>query len=465
MVKKVVLNVIVYLAFQPFGGFARGEYLTDYVSIFNQQAKPSNYDKGDNAASDYDKAIELFHEAGISIEKEDIRCWPNELKEQKQKEIEKWLQQNDSAIEHVLAGTQKPYYWKKMKSSNDSITGISTSNLGTKEDLMRLLCYRAKLKAVHGDIAGAVEDLAVVCKFGKHMTGPKTVVEQIVGVSFQRQAVETALMVLDRAEVKGEELEVFDSLLQICKADTNLDFMPLRLIAEESLQWAYISDGKSMAFSEKGFHNRRSRLNLHFHNLFYRNGIFLGGFRKGHEADMSYAIAEKSIMQGMDELEHICRLEAWQLHQLMNDDLNVLAITQRSHPFLNTIALVALNHEICAFERFKAYVEGLEATLGVLRFADEEGRLPEGLDELQHAGIMALLPMDPFSGDEIKYKKVGDSFTIYSYGLDFDDDAGKRWVANYLRPSDDGDLVMFPSPRKKPKVMNPLFDVRWPKTQ
>jgi hypothetical protein len=84
--------------------------------------------------------------------------------------------------------------------------------------------------------------------------------------------------------------------------------------------------------------------------------------------------------------------------------------------------------------------------MGVLTFKENNGRLPLDLGELQKAGLLEKIPIDPFSGKPIVYKKLGDNFTVYSYGFDFEDDGGVR-VVDYN--GSNGDIVVWPVKKYK----------------
>jgi hypothetical protein len=64
------------------------------------------------------------------------------------------------------------------------------------------------------------------------------------------------------------------------------------------------------------------------------------------------------------------------------------------------------------------------ATLAAERYRREHaGAVPQSLDALVPR-YLNRVPLDPFSGDPIRYRYVGDSYTIYSIGRNGEDDAG-----------------------------------------
>lgn len=79
------------------------------------------------------------------------------------------------------------------------------------------------------------------------------------------------------------------------------------------------------------------------------------------------------------------------------------------------------------------------------------GRPPENLQELIDKGFMKQMPQDPYGSGTLTYKRNGDDFILYSWGLNFIDDGGKIvWddngnVDNY---SENSDMVFWPLPKE-----------------
>ena len=63
--------------------------------------------------------------------------------------------------------------------------------------------------------------------------------------------------------------------------------------------------------------------------------------------------------------------------------------------------------------------------LAVERYRLAEGKLPNSLTELVPACLDAV-PMDPFDGNELRYKKLETGFVVYSIGEDLSDEGGKE---------------------------------------
>jgi len=90
-------------------------------------------------------------------------------------------------------------------------------------------------------------------------------------------------------------------------------------------------------------------------------------------------------------------------------------------------------------------------------FQHDEGRLPESLAELCPKYLSAV-PRDPYSGRPLVYRRVDDTYVLYSVWHDGDDDGGRFGTFNDIWSSDDFDLdldtfirPMTPPPAPKSK--------------
>jgi len=57
-------------------------------------------------------------------------------------------------------------------------------------------------------------------------------------------------------------------------------------------------------------------------------------------------------------------------------------------------------------------------------FKSRTGRYPESLEELV-PGILKEIPIDPFTGKPLVYRREGEGFIVYSLGSNEKDDGGR----------------------------------------
>ena len=455
MMRILLITVSVFFAL-PLGEiYADANGLTDYVSLYNKESKPENYHPEHNAAEHYQKAMSLFIEAPEEIRNNDIKSWPIDLSDEKVQILKQWVKQNEPALAHLRAGAEKPYLWIE-RTSNGSILGIKMPELAQMRNLMYLLCYKAKLAAIEGKFNEAAEDIATVYQIGNHYTGPLTMVEQAVGTGFKSYAIETALSIIREVKPSKKDRELLFGFLQkhIEKENFQPNITVLRLIALDCLQRMYVANEEGRrVLNETEARRQLAMLNLHAQGLVMLSGTFAGEHYKSDLAGINYQQAEELLSSGLEDLKKVITLDAWQINEMINAKNSALQRIQKSHLVLNTLALTAVNMKIAAHGRLRAQTRGLNIIMAVLEFKENTGLLPANLSELQNAGLLQEMPVDPFSGKPIEYKRLESGFTIYSYGLDFDDDGGRsRAFGDFMFGGQDGDLVIWPPIKHKSEV-------------
>ncbi|MFQ5807068.1 MAG: hypothetical protein ACE5I3_11530 [Phycisphaerae bacterium] len=99
--------------------------------------------------------------------------------------------------------------------------------------------------------------------------------------------------------------------------------------------------------------------------------------------------------------------------------------------------------------RLVATQRGNQTVAEIFKYRHEHGRLPESLDVLQGEHII-----DPYTAKPFLYRVTDEGFTLYSAGIDRDDDGGvhhlrwgrQRGEEGKERPPPDGDYVFWPLP-------------------
>lgn len=468
MVKRFIFIAFSFLALIIGTDFVKAKSLdfVDYVSLYNQASKPDDYKLSNNAAQDYLNAKEVYEDhrkpqkaakyedyfdlKEVNVEEEllwpDMRDWPGGLSTKKLLMLRQWISKNTQSLEFVHSGTKKPYYWVERKSKNGSMVGILIPDLVDLHDMVYLLCCRAKLEALDGIIDKAANDIVAAFKLGDQLVGPKTMIEQKFGTSFKSLAVKTALMIIDNVEVNEEEREFLLHSLFNCTDEENFEpnLLMMKYMSLDCLQRMYILNADNLRVQDKKESRRQiAQLNLQALGLVLHSGTSIGTRYEFKFTKMDYSKAEELLPKGLKELEDVLTLEAYQLNKIVKDEQGVLQRIQKSHPLLNTLAFQAVNLKLSSHERLRARIRGLKIIMGVLEFQDNTGKLPANLTQLQEAGLLQEIPIDPFSGKGMKYKKLEDDFTVYSYGLDFSDDNGQNQLPNFNRPNGD-DLVIWP---------------------
>jgi len=281
-------------------------------------------------------------------------------------------------------------------------------------------------------------------------------VEQAVGTGIKSYAIKTALSIMREVEPAKKDRELLFGSLQKHIEEENFqpNLMILRFIGLDSLQRMYVLNEEGQKkLDETEARRQLAMLNLHAQGLVMLSVTFAGKHYKSEFCGISFQQSEELLLSGLEDLKKVTTLDAQQINEMINTENNVLQRIQKSHPVLNTLALTAVNMKLAVHERLRAQTHGLNMIMAVLEFKENSGRLPASLSELQNAGLLQEMPIDPFSDKPMKYKRLNGNFTVYSCGVDFDDDGGRsRAFGDFMFSEQNGDLVMWPVKKHKSGV-------------
>jgi len=358
---------------------------TNYVAELNKLGIAGR-PESDNAAPYYLKAIEYYIKKPEGL-KVSTRSWPKEQPAQEQVLLKKWVQDNNRALEQIQLGSQKPYCW--FKYTGQSLQAVTSPSTEIRE-LAFALQARAKLQAEDGNITSALNDIATLYTIGAQMSaGPKHLVEKLVGIAVKSLSIRAVFNILDRKMIDAALMKSLEEKFK-------------QLVTEHS----------------EPFDIRGEKIYL----------------QEQVETDPKYRFFKPYLNSTIEYYDKIVTKNPWQLH-------NETQSIAEDNPLIET-AGSAMPKVIEIESRIRAEEQALIAILTVLRYNADKGRYPAELSELVSASYIKGLPKDPFSDKPLVYKQTRQSFTLYSFGGDFDDDGGlhSKWGIG----EEGGDQVFWP---------------------
>ncbi len=406
---------------------AKPKITVNYLAEYNRTARPQNYDPNENAAPYYQKAFDAFVDMPGKVQRL-YTNWPTDFNETDQNKLRQWVASNEKAFGHFRDACRKPYYWLERKSGKDnSILDIKLAELNIFRELTRALLWDAKIKAIQGQFQPTFENILTCYSAGRHKCRPNLLLtEQLNGLGLKKEALDSALVILNNTNVESEALGFFQNALQ-SKLNTD-DYIPSiqteKYILYDVLQRKFIDNGKGtgrLAFNVDLEYITLGGLwpNLK-HKLYY---CFIGPTRN--------EIVEQ-IEQGIAMYTSIMTKTPWQTKSEKSDYLReIQKIKERSY-FLDHIG-ERVERIFYSYHKTKAQTDALITILAVLRFNNTKGYLPETLDELVSTGYLKAVPSDPYSSGTLVYKRTEDNFKLYSIGEDFSDDGGAIEIVNKAR--------------------------------
>jgi len=413
----------------------------DYVAKLNELAKAGRPEEL-NAAPFYKKAFELCVEKPEKLKKLDYKAWPDDLTAEQREALQTWVRQSSKALTQLKKGTQKPHYWPEYRGT--SMMGIVLPQLRQAKTLAIALCSRAKLEAVKGDYKDAFSDLLACYQFGMHFTGPKTLIEQLVGIAIRALPVNATFQILDKQEPDSDLLKDFQQKLSL-RQESPIDFTAEKFSAYDIIQTIFTDDGTGgghipeLSIEQK--ENRPDSVMKVLLSVLTEEQIrVLTKLDRRETSDLT-----DKLYQYFGE---VAQSTPWQLHSQGKDVQKAVEEMTKENPLLHTPAVgrvVELSY------RSEIETQALISTIAILRYKAHKGQYPQNLEKLIEAGYLKNLPMDPYSDKPLIYKLTEDNFTLYSLGADFDDDGGapSKWGEG----EKGGDQVFWPvqSPEKQKK--------------
>ena len=440
----LILCLIFYCFYISLG---RPNITINYVQQANLLVRPVA-DESLNAAPLYQKAFAAYKEPP-KIELKEKHCI-EQLSIEEFSALKQWLSDNNDAIRFFRQAGERPYCWWQRQTKNDIVINVIMPELSSVKKMATVIAWHAKLKAQDGNIEEALDDLLACYRAGMHLKGPRSLVEQLVGMAIQALSVWGVFDILDNQKIDGQLLKsLLDKFQDLVGRDSFVASYDVeRFCGLDFLQRCYTDNGRGSGHMIPG----RAKECFHLMREYNTESEF-GEF--GRFLVMSLASTDREQMnREFDKMYNIGQEWAyktpWQLRQ-ENADLGMgmenwsFFRKARLWPIQIFVPVVAQVSEIA--HRAKAYCEALITVMSILRYKQIHGVYPENLNKLLETDLLTKLPMDPFSDKPLVYRKTDDGFTLYSVGRNFTDDGGKPSLDRKGKPkswADDGDAVFWP---------------------
>jgi hypothetical protein len=408
----LLLLIVVFLSLTP-AGSPRAS--VDYIAEYNRLNKPTDFDPNDNAAPYFDKAFELMVEEPNDI-KALYKLWPGDMNDDQIKTAQKWIEVNKQTINYLKQAIAKSCYWKPLTTdTNQPLWNIEMPYLRLFRQSAYLLCMEAKLMAQEGQTKKAFEQLADVYKMGAFLTGPKFIVEQLVGKAISTSALQSTFQILEHTSPAPALLK------NIHQRISELSSRQLIMIDFTIERWVFDDE------AQRGFPSFRWEFS-DWRYAFFNNPV---GIIKmwWHMNPMGRYQPEKERAKADKIYEYLTAAThrtPWELHKEGNDVSNMIEEMTKNDLLLNVLIPAVPKYLLFSYHRVQVETDALIATTAILRYKADKGHLPQDLQTLVTDGFLDKLPMDPFSDGPLVYKLSDDNFVLYSVAQDFNDNGGKH---------------------------------------
>ena len=411
----------------------------DYVEWLNDFVR-ADRSESNNAQPYYEKASELHAEMPKWLG-ENMSSWPSDFNEADSRVLTDWLEDNRRAIEILREGSLRAGYWNQYHTDETRLDKDLVANaikvLPRYRRLAFTMRWQIRRQADVGNLEAAISDSIALTKFGGHLQGHGFLIEQMVGIAIEAMASGEILKLLDRFDMPAHILA--NTYRQLEGQFERQE--PIVSLEAEKVFWY---DGIQRGFTDDGQGNGRILArglpyvvtNNHMNNMWKLASFSL--------PDRKEMVAR--IDQHYAHFADVFSKTPWELQDERVNGARSNAGIRIAPVLLENIAsaMPKLNRQCW---RIRTDRKALLTILAVMRYEKSDGHYPADLDALVGAGYLKQLPMDPFSGRTLVYRRTDDSFTLYSFGPNFQDDGGISGTGSSGRArkwADDGDTVFWP---------------------
>lgn len=436
-----VLLLILYISW-----FLSGKPIitTNYIEVLNKAITPSlDIDPNFNALPYYVKAAEIFEKKSDNKTiKTLIRKTYKEITTEDVNNIKLWINQNQRIFELLEDAAQKPYYWPNYyanNKNNEELIAVLLPHLASYRDFCYALCWRARINMMENRTDAAFSDLLCSYKLGSHLRNTTTLIEQLVAISIQGKTVSTVCEFLKQYKIENSDLvklqNIFEELIKT--ENFKLRFEAEKLFLYDEIQRSFTADriggGHLYLKRVRGW----GALMGSNRDEFYKNIIRVMFTHPNKQetlenANIFYDQIEKFSVKPPYELRNVSVDEEYK--KITKGNLMLQMLT----PAFGKV-----------FEknwRIKIQVESILPLIALNIYCQDKSIYPDNLQQLVDEDYLAEIPIDPFSGELIKYKKTDGDFILYSFGLNMIDDGGVKGKDKSGKTkdwADNGDTVFW----------------------
>jgi hypothetical protein len=386
--------------------------------------------------------------------------WPGDMNSTDRGNLRAWLADNDQVFRMAEYAMSRKYCRFHLYSRDGDLGYVDTyKDLFGARELREAFFWRAKMKAADGDVAGAIHDVLLVSGMSRNFVNYPYMSEWYIGKGMVEGGCWAGLEIASRANLTGGQLaELAAGLESSGKAyysiGTALEYN--RFLIHDMVQRSFSDDGHGNGRFLAGHSYRRivEDKKRYYHSVGDKLRLklsVLGDAYATEDRKTTLARWDKAV----DKAIRLSELPLWELDGKYAADVSSLK-TDLEHNSITVMLDIGLKEYIHEPQKTRNIVEGTLATLAVLRYKTEKGRLPDGLDEVVKAGLLKEMPLDRYSGKPFVYEKTVKGFKLYSVGETIKDDGTSGRGPITFWPAD-GYYRGYPAPAMDDQDINRSF--------
>ena len=416
----------------------------NYVDWLNEFVRASR-DEADNARPYYERAFELYVKMPKWLDANPAIS-PTDLNDVELTSLANWLDDNQEAVESLREGSRLLYCWGKYQSDETELAkGLVANTMEILPGFRRLaftMRCRIRYTAYTGDTRTALDDCAVLARFGGHLEGHGLLIEQLFGVAIEAMAYGTLTKVLHEVNVPADVLESVQQELE-------QRFGPPDPVISLEAEKAFWYDQIQRTFTDDGRGGGRALMRA----LPY---VVEDDWKDGLWKLVSFNYPDRREAVAMIDryFARAAELLAKTPSDLQNEGIDADGWTETLQAGLMLNMLGPAHYRVAQMSwRLKTHRVAVLTVLALMRHKEDTGQYPAELHQLVEAGYISRLPGDPFGEGPLVYRRTDEGFLLYGLGTNLRDDGGRLGTGKEGKPrmwADNGDWVFWPVP--KPQV-------------
>ncbi|HLH56996.1 MAG TPA: hypothetical protein VKY92_25675 [Verrucomicrobiae bacterium] len=324
--------------------------------------------------------------------------------------VEAYVQSNSLAVAKVQEALQLSQFRFPVDFSYGP--DIELPHLGNLKELARMAAFQTALDVHGGSREEWPKHVEVQLELAGTLDDEPILISHLVRNAIVRMAVQATERSLNRVTPNDDACKRLQSAFAHV-GETNL--LPAALVGERAMMIpAFRLSWKEIQSSSQRDEPASQSRTPHRYSGKPATFLWFTGF---FERDLDFFLAT------MEKCISLARMPFPERLDLTNYFETACTTAQKRAYFLSEMLLPSLSRVVVRDASNQALVELATCALAVERFRLAEGRLPTSLKELTPRFLDAV-PIDPFDGNPVRYRRLSSGYVIYSVDSDGHDDGG-----------------------------------------
>lgn len=346
-------------------------------------------------------------------------------------QVAAWLQANEAALAKAVKASQLPHFYSPLVADEDDmLVAIVLPGIQGTREIGRALAARAMLRLEQGKYDEAWSELLALSRLGRLVGSGPTLIEGLVGISLEGLAVTGIKQYLQHAPLSREQ--ALAHAAELAKLPPAVRMAEKLNRAERYMSLdatAHIANGDAAEFLGltefnpllKSFQSKADwNVTLRFINDYYDRYLAIlqiENFKQQQAKREQFSVDLKTLAGQVGNplklLERVGKAENYSK-----------VVGQITGEVLVSLLFPAVEAVIGAETRAYQEWDLLQLGFKLAAYRAEHRKYPNELKELDTNNPQHL-PLDRFTGKPLKYQPAQGGYTLYSFGLNTEDNQGR----------------------------------------